>query len=165
MDSGALAVRLISKKETTEATGATATNIGIDVVRVLDLATGTITDNDVAGASIGIRLDYNWATSGLTVTGGTLAGNAYGVVLTHVNPISSSTGPKAVKAKLAGVTIKDSTIAGLKVENALLPTAAAVTLTVDAATSLTGNARGAVIVGGATAKLIEATAPAVALTS
>src|SRR5262249_19323740 len=79
--------------------------------------------------------------------------------------IPSSKGPRAVKAKLAGVTIKDSTIAGLKVENALLPTAAAVTLTVDAATTLSGNARGAVITGGAAAKLIETTAPGEALTS
>jgi hypothetical protein len=146
------------------ATGADATNVGIDVDRVLHATTVTLAGNNVSGASVGIQLDYDSTASGLTVTGGTLSGNTVGLLLTNANPVASVTGPKPCQAGLAGVTITGSTQAGLEINDTLGQAGTTVTLSVDAATSVTGSPHGAVLTGPGAA-LIDAGIPSVAFTA
>jgi hypothetical protein len=163
-DAGMPTFAITGNTVSTESTGATATNIGIDIDRVLDITTGTIADNDVNGAAIGIRLDYDSTTAGLTVTGGTLTGNGYGVVLTNADPIDSSTGSKPLQASLEGVTIRDSKIAGLLVEDTIGDSNSTVTLSVDAATTATNNLD-SVVLSGPGAHIVDAGLPTVTFTT
>jgi nitrous oxidase accessory protein NosD len=156
----------LTSNRVSAAAGADATNVGIDIDRVLHATTVTLGGNNVTGASIGIQLDYDSTTQGVPISGGTLKGNGYGVVLTNVNPPPSATAPKPCIASLSGVTITGSTQAGFSIIDALGQPGAGVpvTVSVDAATVVTGSPHGAVL-SGPGASLADAAHPSVTFTA
>ena len=145
---------------------ADATNVGIEVDRVLHATTVTLEGNNVSGASIGLKLDYDSTGDGIAVTGGTLDGNGVGVLLTNDSPPPSFMTLTACSASLSGVAISNSTQAGLEITDAqgLVNSPLPAVLSVDAATTVTGSPHGAIL-SGPGAQLIDAANPVLTLTS
>ncbi|WP_406694983.1 Ig-like domain-containing protein [Singulisphaera sp. Ch08] len=141
---------------------ATPTNVGIELRRVLSTTGVSLSNNNSTGNHVGIKLQYTTASPITTVTGGTLSGNDYGVLITNSDAITGST-PRNVRGNLVGVTIQNSNNAAIYVEDAIANPAASVTLNVDPTTTLNGNARG-VLLTGPNARIVEAVKPTLALT-
>ena len=142
--------------------GTTATAVGIDIERVLSATSVTLSNHDVSGFHVGVEVGYSPTTAGVTVAGGTLSGNVIGVLLSNAGAFKNSA-PLAVRAALNGVTVLNSKTSGVQVADTLRQTGATVTLSIDAASTIAGSPRGAVL-SGIYAKLSETSAPTVAFT-
>ena len=162
LDTGTAAYNVADNTVSAEP-GAAASNVGIELFRILDGTSLGFTNNSVAGSGTGVEVDYDTATSPVTVTGGTLSGNAVGFEVSNASPPSGGTG-KPVQAVLQGVTVTNSTVAGLKVTDALSNAAAPVTLNVGAGTTVTGGPHGESL-SGPYARLTESVAPVVTFTA
>ena len=163
LDTGTTAYTVADNKVSAEA-GATATNVGIDLFRVLDGTGVGLTNNSVTGAGTGIKIDYDTSATPVVVSGGTLSGNGVGVELTNVSPPSRETVHLPVQATLSGVTILNSLSAGVAVTDALSLSAAPVTLNLDALTTVSGGLHGQAI-SGPYARLVESVKPVVTFTT
>ena len=96
-----------------------AYNVGLLIQSIQGAVSSTITDNDVSGFLYGVEFAGNNTTQGnntaVTLTGGTLDGNTYGVWATNNDyfyPANYDT-----TAALDGVSITNSTTAGIWVDS------------------------------------------------
>ena len=152
-----------NKVRAEQGVGTTATDVGIDLERVLSSTIVSVVNNDVSGFHVGIQVGYSPTTQGVTVSGGILSGNDIGVLLTNAGSFKSGA-PQAVQATVVGVTISSSKTSGLEVADTLGQAVATVTLSVGSGTIVTGSPHG-VILSGTYAKLAETIAPTIVLTS
>ena len=105
-------------------------------------------DNNVTNCTYGVLVTGDNTTAGITISGGTLTDDVYGVDVTDNDPQFASDGntPNAV---VSGVTIAGATGAGIFVEEANGQTVCA---TIEGNTSISGGSVG-ILVSGAEASL------------
>jgi len=163
IDTGTAAYNVADNRVSAEA-GASPADTGIELRTVLHDTTIGLSNDSVTGAHTGLKIDYDTATLPVTVSGGTFSGDAVGVELSYASTPGGETAHHPVQAALQGVTVTASSSAGLAVTDALSVAAAPVTLTLDAATAVTGAARGEAI-SGPNARLVESVSPVVAFTA
>ncbi len=163
LDTGTSAYTVADNRVSAEA-GAAATNVGIELFRVLGNTGVGLTNNSVTGAGTGIKLDYDRSAAPVVVSGGTLTGNAVGVELSNASPPTGETVHSPVQATLSGVTVQNSTTAGVAVTDTLSISADPVTLNFDALTTISGSPHGERL-SGPYARLVESVRPVVAFTT
>ncbi|MGA2439639.1 MAG: right-handed parallel beta-helix repeat-containing protein [Tepidisphaeraceae bacterium] len=123
--------------------GADANNFGLEIISVESGVGVTALNNSDTGSTYGILLTGDNTTAGLTVSGGTLTDNVYGVYVTDNDPQFPSDGntPNAV---INGVTISGATGAGVYVQEANGETVGA---TITGGTSISGGNVGILVSG------------------
>ena len=98
-----------------ESSNNSGTDFGIELASIQQTVGATVTNNNVSGKKYGILL-WNLPTSAtIDVSGGTLSGNAYGVYATNYDPQFAN--GSTSNAKVSGLTITGSTIAGIFVDD------------------------------------------------
>ena len=126
---------------------ASATNFGIEVASIATAVGVTLTNNNSTGNVYGILL-WNLSTTGVvSVSGGTLTNNSYGIYATNNDPqfgaVSTST-----TASVSGVTITGATTAGIAVVDDPGPGATGtVALEVSGNTSISTSTVGILVTG------------------
>jgi hypothetical protein len=146
----------------------TATNVGIEFDRVLSSSV-EVRANGVTGTHTGMEFQYTPNTPSITVTGATLKDNAYGIVLTNSDALTSNDPnrpipPRPMQVNLQAVTIEDPSIAGIAINDALGTTGSTVTLNADAGSVISGAPHG-VLLSGPGAHLVDAGIPSVTFTA
>ena len=133
--------------ETTGDFAASSTNFGIELASIQSGVGATVTNNNSTGNVYGILL-WNLPTTGnITISGGTLTNDTYGIYATNFDPqfgaVSNST-----NASVSGVTITGATTAGIAVVDSTDPSATGtVALEVNGDTSITTSAVGILVTG------------------
>jgi hypothetical protein len=93
-------------------------NVGLWLTQIRDAVDVSVINNDVTGAHTGIEGWNLPTTQGVTITGGTLDGNEYGVWLyNYSNYLESPGAGEASQLTISGVTVRDSGAAGLRVQD------------------------------------------------
>ncbi len=118
-------------------------NVGLDL-QSLEGGSTTVQNNNVSGFQYGVEMWNLTTSSTVMLQGGTLSGNNYGVLVTNNDP---SFGPGAAETvAISGVTIQNSSIAGVLVQDS--PSgSAAVAATIEGGTSVTGSPTGILVSG------------------
>jgi hypothetical protein len=126
---------------------ASSTNFGIELASIQSAVPATVTNNNVSGTVYGLLL-WNLPTTGtVNISGGTLTGNQYGVFATSNDPQFGA--GAASKSSISGVTIVNSTAAGIAIDNSA--NIAGVELGISGGTSISGGPTGLLISGPNTA--------------
>src|SRR6185503_5822507 len=95
--------------ETTGAFAATATNFGIELASIQSGVGATVTNNNSTNNVYGILLWNLPTTADITISGGTLTGNQYGVFATSNDPQFGA--GAASHSIISGVNITSATVA------------------------------------------------------
>ncbi len=134
-------------------------NVGLLVQSLQSGVTSTIQDNNVSGFKYGVEL-WNLPTSSTVVLqGGILSGNTYGVYATNNDPRFGAA--SATQANLNGVTITESTVAGVYVQDGLpIASDAPIGLTLTGNTSISGGGDGIDLSGPDATLAFSGAAPA-----
>src|SRR4029078_3872116 len=126
-----------------EAANASATNFGLELASIQSGVGATVTNNSSTGNVYGIMLWNMPTTANITISGGTLANNFYGIWATSNDPQFGAAA--ASHAIISGVTINNATGAGVAVDTTVTPAAFALEVTGD--TVITGSPTGIVVTG------------------
>jgi hypothetical protein len=123
-----------------------AGNVGLWLTQIRDAVDVFVINNNVSGAHSGIQAWNLPTTQGITVTGGTLNGNQYGVWLYNYSSYPESPGPgEPSELTLSGVTIQNSSGAGTRVTDDPGLGTDTVALTMRHGTAISGCAIGALV--------------------
>ena len=118
-------------------------NVGLLVQSLQPSVSATIQDNSVSGFIYGVEL-WNLPTNNtVTLQGGTLSGNTYGVYVTNDDPRFGAASAESVN--ISGLTIENSSGAGVFVQDGLPNVAVAATI--EGGTSITGGNVGILVSG------------------
>ncbi len=129
--------------ETTGDFAASTTNFGIELASIQSGVGAVVTNNNSTNNVYGILLWNLPTTADITVTGGTLSGNQYGVYATSNDPQFGA--GSASHSIISGVTITGATVAGIGIDDG---TNVAITaLGISGGTSVTGGPLGLLMNG------------------
>ncbi len=102
--------------ETSGAFPASSTNFGLELASIQSAVGCTVVNNNSTGNVNGILLWNLPTTTTITVSGGTLTGNTYGVRATSFDD-QFSAGSPSVTSVVSGVTVSGSSVAGVYVDD------------------------------------------------
>ncbi len=122
---------------------ATTTNFGIELASIGGTVGGSVTDNTISGMVYGILLWGTTTTGAVNVSGGTLTGNQYGILVTNQDP---QFGPApSSQGTISDVTIVNSTVAGIAIDSSA--NSGPVALSIGSGNSVTGGPVGLLVNG------------------
>ena len=121
-------------------------NVGLLVQTIYGSTPATIQSNNVSGFIYGVEFWNDSATSPVTLSGGTLSNNSYGVYATNNDPRFGAAFEGGGAAVISGVIITNSSVAGVLVQDDL-PNDLAVSLSIGGGTTISGSPIGAEATG------------------
>ncbi|RYU92762.1 right-handed parallel beta-helix repeat-containing protein [Emticicia agri] len=134
-------------KETSGDFAAHADNFGIELASIQNTVNVTADSNTVTGMKYGILLWNIPSTGTVKVAKGTLTGNQYGIYATSNDPQFAGAG-SASNSIVSGVSVVNSTTAGITVDNSINNSATSIALT--DSTIISGGPKGLVLTGANT---------------